>query len=188
MSVFSSNRERRLWIFMFVVVVGIYSTLATSNRLAGVLREHGLLDISFAVGALLVGLTVIAHSLKSRPNMAGIVIALGVAAAYLLVFVRMANPAERTHLIEYGVVSILAYEALAERARNGRQVPVPALLAIILTSAIGVLDECVQAILPNRVFDPRDILFNALAAIMAILSTVALSWARQRISPGNHSD
>ena len=32
---------------------------------------------------------------------------MGIAATYLLVFVRMAIPTERSHLIEYGVVAVL---------------------------------------------------------------------------------
>jgi len=46
---------------------------------------------------------------------------------------------------------------------------------------IGVLDECIQAFLPNRVFDPLDILFNALAAVMAVVASAALTWARRRM-------
>ena len=169
---------------MLAVLTAIYSTLGTANSLTGILRQHGLLEISFAVGAALVGLTVIFHAMKSRPDRASLAIALGVVAAYLLVFVRMANPAERTHLIEYGVVAILAYEALSERARNGRRVFSPAFLAILLASLFGVADEFIQSALPSRVFDQRDILFNILASAMAVCSSVALSWARKRRNAG----
>lgn len=41
---------------------------------------------------------------------------LGIAAAYVLAFVRMSIPEERTHLVEYGVVGVFLYQALAERA------------------------------------------------------------------------
>lgn len=81
--------------------------------------------------------------------------------------------------MEYTVVALLIYEALTERASNGRRVPVPALLAIGATALLGVLDEGIQALLPSRVFDPIDILFNALAGLMAVLASVALAWARR---------
>jgi VanZ family protein len=98
-----------------------------------------------------------------------------------LVLARMAGPAvERTHLMEYGVVAVFIYEALMERASQGRRVPKPALLAIAATSLLGVLDECIQALLPSRVFDPIDILFNFLAGLMSVLASVALRWARRR--------
>ena len=45
---------------------------------------------------------------------------------------------------------------------------------------IGALDEGIQLFLPARVFDPTDILFNALAAGMAVGASLALRWARLR--------
>jgi VanZ family protein len=86
---------------------------------------------------------------------------------------------ERSHLVEYGVVAVFIYEALTERASQGRRVPLPALLAVVATSLVGALDECIQAFLPSRVFDPIDILFNVLAGVMAVVASAALSWARR---------
>ena len=86
---------------------------------------------------------------------------------------------ERTHLIEYGVVAVFIHEALTERASHGRRVPVPAALAILATALLGALDECIQAFLPTRVFDVQDIVFNTLAAVMAIATSLALGWARR---------
>lgn len=85
----------------------------------------------------------------------------------------MAIPAaERTHLIEYGVVAVLIYEAHRERSSHGRRVPAPALLAVGATALVGILDECIQAFLPNCVFDLRDILFNILAAALGMGTAV----------------
>lgn len=180
MSVFSSDRERRLWMWTLAVVTAIYSTLGLAATLAGALRVRGLIEVVFVLGFLLVLTTIVTHGLKTRPRGAELGVALGVAAAYLMVFVRMAIPAEeRTHLIEYGVVAVFIREALMERAKRGRRVPVPALLAVMATALIGALDECIQAFLPGRVFDPRDILFNVLAAVMSIAAAAALSRARR---------
>lgn len=178
-SLFTSDRERRLWAWTAAVVVAIYSTLGLARTLAGILREEGLLVAAFGLGMLLVGGTVLVVGLRRRPGGLEIGIALGVATAYYMVLVRMALPEERTHLIEYGVVAVLFHEALKERASGNRRVPVPALIAVVAAAAVGAIDEVIQAFLPTRVFDLEDILFNSLAAVMAVASSVALSWARR---------
>ena len=91
----------------------------------------------------------------------------------------MSIPTERSHLIEYGVVALFVHEALTERASHGRRVPAPALLAVLATALAGVLDECIQLFLPSRVFDPLDMLFNVLAAAMAVTASISLRWARR---------
>lgn len=181
-SLFASDRERRLWAWTLAVVVAIYSTLGLARTLAGMLRDEGLLVAAFALGMVLVGATVLVLGVRRRPGAAEIGIALGIATAYYMVMVRMALPEERTHLIEYGVVAVFIHEALKERTGQGRRVPVPALVAIAAASVVGLIDECIQWFLPSRVFDPEDILFNFLAATMAVASSVALTWARRRRS------
>lgn len=179
MPLFSSDRERRLWLWTLAVVVAIYSTLGLARTLVWALRDRGLIDAFFIFSLLLVVATIVMQGLKRRPGAAETSVVLGVAATYLMVFVRMALPEERTHLIEYGVVAIFIHEALTERASQGRCVPFPALFAVLATALAGVLDECIQAFVPSRVFDPRDILFNVLAGVMAVAASVALGWARR---------
>jgi len=176
---FTSHRERRLWGWTLAVVAAIYSTLGLAATLAEFLRNRGLFDDLFVLGLILIGAAILAQGLTWRPRGIEIVVTLGIVATYLLVFARMAIPEERTHLIEYGVVAVFINEALTERASQGRHVPVPALLAVLATAMVGLLDECIQAFLPNRVFDYRDILFNGLAAVMAVAASVALAWARR---------
>ena len=180
MSLFTSGRERRLWLWVLAVVVAIYSTLGLARTLAGALSDSGVGTALFLLGCLLVLATIVTQGLKTRPSGAEVAVALGIAAAYLLVFVRMAIPTERSHLIEYGVVAVFIYEALMERVSQGHRVPVPTLLTILATSLVGLLDECIQAFLPSRVFDPQDILFNVLAAVMAVAAGVVLGWARRQ--------
>jgi hypothetical protein len=185
MSLFSSPRERHFWTWTLAVVVAIYLTLGLAPAVAGELRDRGLLEALFGMGVILVGATIVTQGLRMRPAGVEIGVALGIAAAYLLVFARMAIAEERTHLIEYGVVAIFVHEALKERASRGRRVPRPALLAVMATALIGTIDESIQAVLPSRRFDPRDILFNVLAGVMAVLASLALGRARRRRGAGN---
>ncbi len=179
MSRFVSGRERRLWLWTLAVVVAIYSTLGLAGMVAGALGDDDLAAAFFVLGMLLVGATVVTQGLKARPGGAEIGVALGVAVVYLMVLFRMTIP-ERSHLIEYGVVAVFIYEALAERAAQGRRVPVPAVLAVLATSLVGMLDEFIQLFLPNRVFDPLDMVFNFLAAAMVITARWTLEWVRHR--------
>lgn len=181
---FASDRERRLWAWTLAVVVAIYATLGLASTLAGALSD-GQAAVGFLIAMFLVGLSILTQGLKTRPGGVEIGVALGIAVVYLMVFFRMAIP-ERSHLIEYGVVAVFIYEALTERASQGRRVPVPALLAILAASLVGVLDECIQGVLPSRVFAWADMLFNVLAAVMAVVACVALGWAR-RVSRSRRS-
>ena len=104
-----------------------------------------------------------------------------------MVAVRTGSPDERTHLIEYGVVALLIHAALSERADGGGRVPAPALLAVLGTALVGVLDEIIQGVLPGRVFDPWDILFNCLAGLVAVVAIVALRWASGRTGTGGQT-
>ena len=88
---------------------------------------------------------------------------------------------ERTHLFEYGIVAVLIYQALSERAGNGRRVPAPALLALVATVALGWVDEGLQALIPNRVYDNFDVVRNTVAALIGIGGSVAVGWVNERL-------
>ena len=178
MPFFTSNRERRLWFWTLVVIAAIYSTLGPAQVLVAGLRERNLLRISFALLLVIIGVAIIWRWVKQPPGWREIGVWLAAAAVYAFAFFRVESLEERTHLIEYSLVAILIYQALLERAHQGRHVPYPAALAFGATAALGFLDEGIQAILPRRVFDPVDVGFNALAAFMAIIVSMALGWAR----------
>jgi hypothetical protein len=179
MSLFTSDRERRLWLWTLAAVVAIYSTLGPARMLVDELRERNLLRVSFALVLLLIVGAIAWRWVRSRPGWSEVGVALGVAFAYLMVFARMGSPEERTHLVEYGVVAALIHQALLERVRNGRRVPVPAALTVAVTAVLGTLDETIQAMLPSRVFDVRDIFFNALAGFMMIAARLAIAPQRR---------
>lgn len=181
MSFFTSKREKRLWIWLFVVLVGILATLLPSPALAAALRNPAFVSGAFFFGMFLVAVAVVVQGLRRRPSGLEVGLWLGVAGVYLLVFLRLSVAAERSHLIEYGVLALVIHELLKERAHQGRRIPRPALLALVATALIGVLDEGLQALVPGRVFDTFDMGFDALAATMAITASVLLSWARRRV-------
>ncbi len=156
-------------------MVAIYSTLGPARTLVDALRERNLLRVSFALVVLVLVGAIVARWVKKRPGWGEIGVGLGVASAYLVAFLRMESPEERTHLIEYGIVAALIHQALLERVRNGRRVPAPAAYTVAVTALLGLLDEGIQAVLPSRVFDFRDIFFNAFAGFMVVAARLALA-------------
>lgn len=182
MAFFKSKREKRLWIGVFIVIIGIMVVLVFGRPLAGMLREHGMLANFFWLAIILVLSTILWHSVKTVPSKSEIGLWIGITAIYLLMFLRMASPEERSHLIEYSVLAIFVHEALKERKRSGGKLNRPAWLALGITIVVGLLDECIQILMPNRVFDWFDILFNTLAASLAIGCSESFSWLRKLAS------
>ena len=176
---FSSDRERRLWLWTLVVVVAIYSTLGPAREVVGALRERNLLRVTVVVAVLLVVVPVVWRWARRRPGWDEVGVGVGVALSYWMVALRVDNPAERTHLFEYGIVAALIYAALLERGRNGWPVKWPAALTVAVTAVLGLVDEGIQAVLPSRVFDWNDVLFNGFAGAMVIVARLALAPVRR---------
>ena len=179
---FTSKREKRLWIWVLIIIIGIYCLIFIGRPLSGYLRERDLLTNAFWVAIWLTLATVLWHGWKQKIGRLEIGVWMGVAAVYLLVILRMAVPEERSHLIEYSILAVFIHEAIKERVANGGKVWMPALSAILITVAIGLLDEGIQLIVPGRVFDPIDMIFNTGAAVMAVTASSIISWTRKKIS------
>ena len=180
-SYFSSNRERRLWFALGIVLVGIYTTLGQAPAIVVALGESIVAsagtNLFFALLALLVVIPIFFIDKRLGGN--EIAVGLGILAVYLMAWLRIGSWAERTHLFEYALVAALVHEALLERKDNGRRVPAPALLALIISLLLGCLDEGIQFLLPNRVFDIIDIAFNSIAATMIIGARWLVAWVRR---------
>jgi hypothetical protein len=156
------------------VMLAIYSTLGPARLLVEALRERNLLRLSFALVVILIVAVIAARLVRRRSGRGEFGVALGVALVYMVAFLRMGSPEERTHLIEYGVVAALIHQALLERVRQGRRVPAPAAVAVVATALLGLLDEGIQAMLPSRVYDIRDVAFNAIAGAMVVVARLAM--------------
>ena len=76
------------------------------------------------------------------------------------------RPVERIHFIEYGLLSFVLFRSF----RHFLKVPWNYGAAIMATIGIGVVDELLQGILPNRVYDPRDIWINVWAGGLGMVA------------------
>ncbi len=152
----------------------IYSTLGVIRVLSNALRDAGVLrltvGVAFAVAivALLVVLGV-RGLLKQRRTWVTLISSAGV---YGAVLSQMDSPEEKVHFIEYGVVAVLAFFAAPERLTGLRRY----VAAAVFTLAAGWVDEGIQALLPSRYYDLRDVAFNATAGVFALCALAGVTW------------
>ena len=66
--VFSSDRERRLWLCLLAVLMVIYSTMGLVRELALTLRENNLLGLTSTAVLLLAGVAIAVRWAKTRPG------------------------------------------------------------------------------------------------------------------------
>jgi len=94
----------------------------------------------------------------------------------------MEVPEERMHFLQYGLIALLARRALA-----GARPVLQYALAVLLAALFGLGDELIQGALPDRVYDPRDVLVNGVAAALALMGYEALhdqlGWRRRPPAP-----
>ena len=153
------------------------------------LGDSPLLVVLYVVGFFCVILAIAGTASPARPDGPEVLLLLGIGAVFAMVVVRVGvSPAERTHLFEYCLVAVLVHQALIERSRNGRRVPFPTLAAITVTVVLGWVDEWIQALLPNRVYDLRDVGTNAVAAVGATWASLVLASVRRKISDGSSAN
>ena len=74
-------------------------------------------------------------------------------------------PAERIHILEYGLLGWLAGRDLIKTNKKTKG----SILACLMIGMVGILDEVFQAVLPYRYFDMRDIMFNSLGGSWGIV-------------------
>lgn len=184
---FRAPRERRLWLLAAGVVLFIYAAAYFVQFMLDALRTRGLLAAAVWGTVIVAAAAGAAFVVRERPGRWEVALLFAAAGAYLLFLRRLDIIQERIHLVEYGAVGGLAYAALCERWQSaavgagGTSVPTdrprwqqwPALWAILIATAAGWGDELVQAVLPNRHYDLRDVATNAEAAALLVLVLAA---------------
>ncbi len=179
MALFKSKKERRLWIWTVLTLFAIFSTLFIGRPLAKLLSSQDVQAIIFSIVMLLIGTTIVLHALKFNPGKLELTIWLGIVSVYVMLFLRLGLP-ERSHLMEYSILAIFMQKAFVERFKPENLILKPAMYAFGLAIIIGILDEWIQRYLPNRSYDPEDIIFNTIAVSMAIGTSLFLTWLRSR--------
>lgn len=160
----------RAWGLALAFIALVYSTIPVFRTIWTRLSEHtqGANRHLGIIVVVVVGVAVVARvwrrvGLTQWVPYAALV---GVFAAYgYVLFTFSQFPAERLHLLEYGLVGVLLFRALALDLPCNRAY----LASFCLTVVIGVGDETIQWVLPQRFFELKDIQLNAVSAALGLL-------------------
>lgn len=120
MSLFTSPKEKKLWLYVLIILVAILSTLVFGQPLQKIFQDQNVQAVIFLSGMILTAITIVVHSLKSQSSKKEIAVWIGIAAVYLMLFLRL-GLSERTHLIEYSVLAIFVFSAFSERFRDQKK-------------------------------------------------------------------
>jgi hypothetical protein len=159
----------------------IYATLSVTPRLwywlLPYIEAHVIawvMGLSGCVAAILATKAWRVSQLRRWPALGLLV---GVAVAYtvvLFVLFRGVSPGNKVHLLEYGLLGYLVCNAARVPGRG-------TLAAVVFLVAAGTCDELIQAVLPNRYFDLKDITGNIIGAGLGSLAWRAVSsWSPWR--------
>jgi hypothetical protein len=164
----------------------IYATLPFGGGAGRAVLRSPVGAWVFGPGLVLVAaILVVALVVRLRRNAAGAraYVLLGLTGggwAGALVWLRTMR-LERIHVPEYGLAAWLAWRAVRPHVHR----PLAAYVAAAAIAAlIGWGEEEIQRIVPGRVYDPRDIVANALGAVLGVLLVATLREATARREPG----
>jgi hypothetical protein len=162
--------RRQRWAVFGLYVGTVFVTVPFTPRITLALRNTDLLGAT-VTGLYVVAVAAVVYYVVFNLRLADWIAFAAVAALLCVVTVLLlglAIPEERVHFLQYGVMALLARHACAKTEGRAR-IGVSIALAWLLTSGLGLLDECLQGLVPSRVFDWRDVGMNTGAAATALL-------------------
>lgn len=177
------------WTIISAYILLVYATLSVVSvmwdQIDGLLGGRGPFVIMFLV--LVAALMVLVHMVfvKKEKGAKEYLLFLLFLWVYLALGKIAKLPAEKVHLIEYCLLGIMIYNALKIDIN-----PYDWKLYIcggVFCIVIAFIDEVIQGILPNRVFDLRDIFVNvmsSLTVLMVIRFNVLKEEPKSFTSPG----
>ena len=167
------EEDRRRWWTVFAVYVAfIYATLGIAPSLwDGVdafIGGHGKTAI-YAAGFILLLSILLYMILKKKERDAHKYLLYLLFVWIFLALNRITKtPSEKIHLMQYAGMGVIVYNALkVDFGRFDRKLYI---LGGAICLAVGFFDEVIQLFLPNRYFDWRDVLINAISGANALMA------------------
>ena len=165
------EREWLSWFFVGLWSLIIFVTIPLARTLQGFVTHHfGRMAFIYLVMVCIVltGAIAVGYLLRStRSSQSNYLWLLGISAIFIGYTIHLkANPEEALHFVQYGLLGILIYRALSHRIHNIWIY----VAAASLGASIGILDEAIQWVTPDRFWGLRDIWLNVFAVSLTQLA------------------
>lgn len=178
--------ERGAWLLVLALSLLIFATIPLARTAQRFVTEFGGRDL-FLVGVMTVLAVAVAavgvYARRAQKSRRFLAVWIAVGAAYMLAAWTLRRaPEESVHLLEYGALGIAAWRALRFRISDAWIYPAAAMVG----ACVGMFDEAIQWLTPDRHWDLRDIGINAASAsgVQLGLAWSGLPLARPGIGTG----
>jgi VanZ family protein len=179
--------ETRAWTAVVVYTVVLYSTLTIAfDVYVSVYDQIGRASMSGWInGAFaLAGLVLLGWILLCiRPRLSGYAAMLLIVLAVAFCLHHLKVPAKRFHFFQYAPLAVLLFDAVGFRCKDRDKYIWTMALAVL----IGLGDESIQYMLPDRHFGFLDIVINSAAALLTLVF-IGFVWGEEnypRLTPVN---
>ena len=178
------------WLTVAIWSLIIFMTIPLARTIGQFVAEHwGKQTFIYAVLASVAGALAIAiyYNVRLRTVVNGRLLWLLATAAVFVVYTLQLgkkSPEEAVHFVQYGVLSLVVFRALAFKRRDVAIY----FAAALICGIIGTIDEIIQWLVPQRHWDLRDVWINFFAAALvqiAIAKGLKPSYIAIRPSPVN---
>ena len=152
------------WLYVVLCAGAIFATVPFGRRITeyiDLFADDSIFTIIVVGIFAVVAIGVVRFLIQRGGTSAGSYFWLGGVAVVFCVYAYNLrdNAVETLHFFEYGLLSLLIYRALCRRVSDYSVY----FIALSLGFIVGALDEAIQWLTPQRVWDMRDILLNSVA-------------------------
>ncbi len=162
------STEKRAWTAVALYTVFLYSTMTVAFDLyVSIYDRIGKQTMSTAINLVFAaaGVALLALLWRHSPNRSGAMAAfLLIALATAFCLQQLQVPAKRIHFFQYAPLTLLILHAVGFRSKDRYRY----VWTLACVALIGVGDETLQGLLPNRYFGLSDIVVNAVAGLLTL--------------------
>lgn len=164
--------NRTAWLRVFLWTAAIFATVPVARRVQRYVYDtigkdfftYMVLFIFMSLLVALVYFLLFRSAVKSAHQYTWLALSAG---AYIYTTLQLReHPEEAVHLLQFGFLAYLLYRALSHRIRDWT-VYITTLLFVLF---IGILDEFIQWLTPERIWSYKDIGINAVAGVYFVLA------------------